>query len=67
MRSLYLSVDEHVYGKLVDFLKLLPAKQIKIEEIACSKELKKEIAERKKEIRRGEFITHKKFWDKIGV
>jgi hypothetical protein len=67
MRSLYLSVDESVYGKLVDFLKLLPANQIKIEEIICSKELEKELRERKKEVRKGEIIPHNTFWAKTGV
>ncbi|HBE45573.1 MAG TPA: hypothetical protein DDW17_09090 [Deltaproteobacteria bacterium] len=67
MKSLYLTVNESVYGKLVDFLRLLPANQIKIEEIACSEELKKELKERKKEVKRGEIIPHNKFWAKTSV
>lgn len=63
MRSLVLNVDDTVYEKLVNFLKILPENKLKIiEEIKCSKKLEQELIERKKEITNGDTLTHDELW-----
>ncbi len=33
----------------------------------CYKTLRKEIEARRREVERGEYLTHKEFWDKVKV
>jgi hypothetical protein len=68
MRALVLNVDDKVYDKLVNFLKILPGDKIKIvEEVLCSKKLERELTERKKEVTTGETIAHEEFWGSVGI
>jgi len=68
MKSLVLNVNDNVYEKVIDFLKLLPQNKIRIvEEIPCSKELAAEIKKRKREIAAGKVLTHDELWDHAGV
>jgi len=68
MRSLVLNVDDTVYDKLVNFLKILPENKIRIiEEIKCSKQLEKELVERRKEIAEGDTLSHDELWGSAGL
>ena len=68
MRSLVLSVDDTVYDKLVNFLKILPESKIRIiEEIKSSNQLEEELFERRKEITEGETLTHDELWGSAGL
>jgi hypothetical protein len=67
MRSLFLSVDDHMFDRLVNFLKLFPASKLKVEEVICSQELRKEIKSRKEEVKKGEAISHDEFWSRAGL
>lgn len=68
MRSLVLNVDDTVYDKVVDFLKILPENKIRImEEIKCSQQLKEELIERRKEIAQGDTLSHDEFWGSAGL
>ncbi|MGD2092020.1 MAG: hypothetical protein PVH61_37970 [Candidatus Aminicenantes bacterium] len=68
MRSLVLNVDDTVYDKLVNFLKILPENKVRImEEIKCSKQLKEELLERRKEIAQGDTLTHDELWGSTGL
>lgn len=67
MRSLVLDVDDNVYDKLVNFLKILPKNKIRIvEDIPCSKTLEEELIHRKEEISAGEVLAHDEFWESAG-
>jgi len=63
MKSLVLNIDDNVYDKFIDFLKIFPQNKFKIvDEIPCSKELERELKKRKKEIAKGEALTHDEIW-----
>lgn len=68
MRSLVLNVDDTVYEKLVNFLKIMPKNKIRIvEEIKCSKQLEEELLERRKEIAEGDTLSHEELWGSTGL
>ncbi|MCU0289237.1 MAG: hypothetical protein MUF15_22930 [Acidobacteria bacterium] len=68
MKSLVLDIDDNVYEKFINFLKIFPKNKFKIiEEIPCSKELERELKKRKKEIASGHVLTHKKIWENAGI
>ncbi len=68
MKSLVLSVDDNVYEKFVNFLKIFPQSKFKIvDEIPCSKELEKELKKRKKEIASDNVLTHSEIWKNAGI
>jgi hypothetical protein len=68
MKSLVLNVDDNVYEKFVNFLKIFPQTKFKIiEEIPCSHELERELKKRKKEITDGKVLTHDELWENAGI
>jgi len=68
MKSLVLSVDDNVYEKFINFLKIFPQSKFKIvDEIPCSRELEKELKKRKKEIASGDVLTHSEIWENAGI
>jgi hypothetical protein len=68
MRSLVLNVDDTVYERLVNFLKILPENKIRIiEEIKSNKQLEEELIVRRKEIAEGETLTHDELWGSAGL
>ncbi len=68
MKSLVLNVDDNVYEKFINFLKIFPQNKFKIvDEIPCSKELERELKKRKNEIASGKVLTHSEIWENVGI
>ncbi len=68
MKSLVLNIDDNVYEKFLNFIKIFPKNKFKIvDEIPCSKELERELKKRKKEIASGEVLTHSEIWENAGI
>jgi hypothetical protein len=68
MKSLVLNIDDNVYERFLNFIKIFPKSKFKIvDEIPCSKELERELKKRKKEIASGEVLTHSEIWENAGI